>query len=132
MNSMTTTSKVLITVLIATISLLCISLLLAWLHSAHAFEHSLLFFDEDLSESVIGWMIAIPLLIIAFVVTVIALAGAGVIVAVVLAMVLLMGLLAAVFGVVMALIPVAVFLAIPVAIIWAVVKVCRRNVAPAA
>lgn len=131
MNS-TTTRKLFWLALIATITLVCVSLLLASLHSSNALEHSLIFFDEDLSESVLGWMIAIPVLMLAFVVVLVALAGAGVVLAIVFAMLLLMGLVAAVFGVLMALIPVAAFLAVPALIIWGTVKFCRRNVTPTA
>jgi len=135
MNSMTTSTKILWFALIATITLACVSLLLASLHSSNALEaleHSLMLFDEDLSDSVLGWMIAIPVLMVAFVVVAVALAGTGVILAVVFAMVLVMGLVAAVFAVLMALIPVAAFLAVPALIIWGVVKFCRRNVAATA
>ena len=130
MNSMTTSTKILWFALIATITLVCVSLLLASLHSSNALEHSLMLFDEDLSDSALGWMIAIPVLMVAFVVTAVALAGTGVILAVVFAMLLVMGLVGAVFAVLMALIPVAAFLAVPALIIWGVVKFCRRNVAP--
>ena len=132
MNSMTTTRKILWFALIATIALVCASLLLASLHSSNALEHSLMFFEEDLSGSVLGWMIAIPVLMVAFVVTAVALAGTGVILAVVFAMALVLGLVAAAFAVLMALIPVAAFLAVPALIVWGVVKFCRRNVAPVA
>ena len=132
MNSMTTTTKILWFALIATITLACVALLLASLHSSNALEHSLMLFDEDFSDSVLGWMIAIPVLMVAFVVVAVALAGTGVILAVVFAMVLVMGLVAAVFAVLMALIPVAAFLAVPALIIWGVVKFCRRNVAATA
>jgi hypothetical protein len=129
MNAMTTTRKVLLFLLLATITLVGLAFLLANASGSFGADHALMFFDEDLSDSVIGWMIAIPVLIFAAVVVVVALALAGVVVAIAMAMVLMVTLVVAVFGVLLGLIPIAAFLAVPAAIIWALIKVNRRNAA---
>ena len=104
---------------------------LAWLLSSghHEVWHdgSLLMFDEDLSDSFIGWAIAIPILILAAVFTVIVLAGTGVLVAGVMMMVVVIGLLALVFAVVVAVLPLLVFLAVPVLAIVGLVNLLSRR-----
>jgi hypothetical protein len=117
--------------LISTVLLVGAAFLLATLSNVSGLDHTLMYFDEDLSESVIGWMIAIPVLVVAAVVTVVALAFAGAVVALVLAVAVLMALVVAAFALVFALIPVAAFLAVPAAMIWAIVKISRRNAAAA-
>lgn len=129
MNAMTTTRKVLIFLLLSTVVLVGLAFLLANAGGVIGADHTLMLFDEDLSDSVIGWMIAIPVLIFAIVVVVVALALAGVVVAIAMAMVLMIALVVAVFGVLLGLIPIAAFLAVPAAIVWAIVKVNRRNAA---
>lgn len=129
MNAMTTTRKFLLFVLLATVALVGTAFLLANASGVIGTDHALMFFDEDLSDSVIGWMIAIPVLIFAAVVVVVALALAGVVVAIAMAMVLMIALVVAVFGVLLGLIPIAAFLTVPAAIIWALIKVNRRNAA---
>ncbi|MBC7623327.1 MAG: hypothetical protein H7232_08080 [Aeromicrobium sp.] len=132
MNTMTTTRKVLLFLLLATITLVGLAFLLASVRSVFGADHTLMFFDEDLSDSVIGWMIAIPILIVAIVATVVSLALVGIVAAIAMAMVLMIALVVAVFGVLLGLIPIAAFLAVPAAIIWALIKINRRNAAAAA
>jgi hypothetical protein len=154
MNAMTTTRKFLLFVLLATVALVGTAFLLAHTSGAFAGDHTLMLFDEDLSDSVVGWMIAIPIVLVAMVFTVIVLAVAGIVVALAMAivlvamvftvivlavagivvalamaMVLMIALVVAVFGVLLGLIPIAAFLAVPAAIIWALIKVNRRNAA---
>ncbi|MFN8986982.1 MAG: hypothetical protein ACK5YU_10085 [Burkholderiales bacterium] len=129
MNAMTTTRKVLLFVLLATVALVGTAFLLAHTSGAFAGDHTLMLFDEDLSDSVVGWMIAIPIVLVAMVFTVIVLAVAGIVVVLAMAMVLMIALVVAVFGVLLGLIPIAAFLAVPAAIIWALIKVNRRNAA---
>ncbi len=129
MNAMTTTRKVLLFVLLATVALVGTAFLLAHTSGAFAGDHTLMLFDEDLSDSVVGWMIAIPIVLVAMVFTVIVLAVAGIVVALAMTMVLMIALVVAVFGVLLGLIPIAAFLAVPAAIIWALIKVNRRNAA---
>ncbi len=128
---MTATAKILLFLLLATIALVATATLLANVHSHGAFDHSVIFFDDDLSDSVVGWMIAIPVFLIAMIVTLVVLTGVGIVLASLLGIALLIALVATVFAVLMALMPIAVFLAVPVAIIWAIVKVARRSSATA-
>ena len=132
MNTMTSTRKVLLFLLLATITLVGLAFLLASAGSAFGADHTLMFFDEDLSGSVIGWMVAIPILIVAIVAIVVSLALTGIVAAIAMAMVLMIALVVAVFGVLLGLIPIAAFLAVPAAIIWALIKINRRNAAAAA
>ncbi|MFN5029330.1 MAG: hypothetical protein ACK5D9_09380 [Burkholderiales bacterium] len=129
MNAMTTTRKFLLFVLLATVALVGTAFLLAHTSGAFAGDHTLMLFDEDFSDSVVGWMIAIPIVLVAMVFTVIVLAVAGIVVVLAMAMVLMIALVVAVFGVLLGLIPIAAFLAVPAAIIWALIKVNRRNAA---
>ena len=129
MHAMRTTRKVLIFLLLSTIVLVGLAFLFASMSGSFGADHALMFFDEDLSDSVIGWMIAIPVVLVAIVFTVIALALAGIVVAFAMVMVLVITLVVAVFGVLLGLIPIAAFLAVPAAIVWAIVKVNRRNAA---
>jgi hypothetical protein len=129
MSAMTTTRKVLLFLLLATITLVGLAFLFANASGSFGAEHALMLFDEDLSDSVVGWMIAIPIVLVAMVFTVIVLVLAGVVVALAMAMVLMIALVVAVFGVLLGLIPIAAFLAVPAAIVWALIKVNRRNAA---
>ena len=129
MNAMTTTRKVLLFLLLATVALVGTAFLLANNSGLFGTDHALMLFDEDLSDSVVGWMIAIPIVVVAMIFTVIVLALAGIVVALAMAMVLMIALVVAVFGVLLGLIPIAAFLAVPAAIVWAIIKVNRRNAA---
>ena len=103
---------------------------LAWMmasgHDAGWHDGSLMMFDEDLSDSVLGWAIAIPILIVTAVFVVIVLAGTGVLVAGVMAAALLVTLLALAFAFAVAILPFALFLAMPVLAIIGLIKLCSR------
>jgi hypothetical protein len=123
-------AKVLLWSVVTILVIAALAFLMTSLHSTGNMSGALMMFDEDMSGSVIGWMIAIPVLIIALVITVVALAGVGVILAGVVAMVVVLALVSIVFGLAMTILPVAAFLAVPVLIVWAIVKlVSRRSVA---
>lgn len=109
---------------------------LAWAlangHSTGWYDGSLIMFDDDYSDSVLGWMIAIPILILTAVFVAIVLAGTGVLVAGVLVMALVMTLLALVFAFAMTVLPILAFLAVPVLAVVGLVKLLsRRHVPPA-
>ncbi len=103
---------------------------LAWMmasgHDAGWHDGSLMMFDEDLSDSVLGWAIAIPILIVTAVFVAIVLAGTGVLVAGVLAVALLVTLLTLAFAFAVAILPFALFLAVPVLALVGLVKLCSR------
>ncbi len=129
---MSLTKKILITTLVAVLALVAISFALAYLHQTQDWSGSIMMFDDDLSDSAIGWMIAIPILVLTILLVVLVMVGVGVILAAVVAVLVVMSLLAALFGVLMAIIPFAVFLAVPVLIVWGIVKLANRKPAPTA
>jgi hypothetical protein len=86
----------------------------------------IMIFDEDYSDSFFGWLIAIPILIFAAIVTAVVLAGTGVLVAAVLAMAAVVCLLALFFALAASILPLAVFVAIPILAVVGLVKLARR------
>ena len=130
-NKTTLTRTVLLAVLAVTI--LCA---LAWMmasgHDAGWHDGHLMMFDEDLSDSVLGWAIAIPILIVTAVFVVIVLAGTGVLVAGVMAFALLVTLLALAFAFAVTILPFALLLAVPVLVVVGLVKLCSRPARTAA
>ena len=114
---------------IAVIGLLAV--LLANGHSTVMPDAHLMMFDEDFSDSAVGWAIAIPILILAAVVLAIVLAGTGVLVAGVLVMALVMTLVAAVFAVAVTVLPLLAFVAVPILAIVGLVKLLSRPAKPA-
>ena len=114
---------------IAVIALLAV--LLANGHSNVMPDAHLMMFDEDFSDSAVGWAIAIPILILAAVVLAIVLAGTGVLVAGVLVMALVMTLVAAVFAVAVTVLPLLAFVAVPILAIVGLVKLLSRPAKPA-
>ena len=103
---------------------------LAWMmasgHDAGWHDGSLMMFDEDLSDSVLGWAIAIPILIISAVFVVIVLAGTGVLVAGALAVALVFTLLALVFALAVVALPLVLIVATPILAVVGLVKICSR------
>lgn len=84
---------------------------------------TLVIFDEDLSDSALGWALAIPIMVFVGVIVGAVLAGVAVITVVILAIAALMVVLA----LLMAVTPVAVFLAIPVLAVYGLVKLLQRD-----
>jgi hypothetical protein len=130
MSTMTKTTKVLLTLLVCTIILVALSLFLAHMGSSGDLGGSLMFDDMDLSDSVLGWMIAIPILLVTLALVVFVMLSVGVMTAVIVVLAVAFGLVAAVFGILFALLPVVAFFAVPVLIIWGIVKLASRNAKP--
>jgi hypothetical protein len=126
-NKMSKTSKVLIAFLVATLALAAFGYLMAHLHSAGNWDGGIYAFDEDYSDSVLAWMIVVPILILTAVFVAVVMLSVGVMVAVLVAIAVVFGLIAAVFGLLFALLPIAAFLAVPVLIIWGIVKMAQRS-----
>ena len=84
---------------------------------------TLMFFDENLSDSALGWMLAIPILLFVGVVVTAVLAGAALITIVALALAAVMVVLA----LLLAFTPVALFLALPVLAVYGLVKLFQRD-----
>ncbi len=120
-------SRPLIFVLVLLAIVLVLALVLATGHQTGMFSGNLVLFDEDLSDSVLGWAIAIPILILAFTLVVVVLTGAGVIVAGALALALVAVLLCAIFAILMAVLPFAAFLAVPILVVVGLVKLLSNR-----
>lgn len=86
----------------------------------------LMFFDEDYSDSFLGWLIAIPVLVVVAIFTAVILAGTGVIVAAALAMAAVATLLALFFAFAISIVPLAVFVAVPILAVVGLVKLLQR------
>ncbi len=84
---------------------------------------TLMVFDEDLSDSALGWMIAIPILVVVGMVVVAILAGVALITTVAMAFAAIMVILA----LLLAFAPFVIFLAIPVLAVYGLVKLFQRD-----
>ena len=82
-----------------------------------------MFFDDDLSDSALGWMIAIPVMVLVGVIV----TGVMVGVAVVTAMALAFAAVMVVLVLVMTVAPIVVFLALPFLAIYGLVKLFQRD-----
>jgi hypothetical protein len=122
-----TTTKILGFMLVCLIVLVAFSILMVSLHETGNWSGGLVFGDSDVSDSLIGWMIAIPVLIITAVIVTVVMLGVGILLAAVVAMALVLALVAVVFGVAMVVLPMAAFIAIPVLIVWGIVKLVSNN-----
>jgi hypothetical protein len=122
------TAKVLLFILLSILILASLGYLMAYLHGAQQWQGGLFMFDQDLSDSVLGWMIAIPIIALVFALVILIMLGVGIILSGVVAMVVVLALLAAIFGIAMAVLPVAAFLAVPILLVWLAVKLAMRNV----
>jgi hypothetical protein len=129
MNSALTTktSKVLAAILIGLLILLGFAMLMAYLGSTDSLGGSLIIMDDDVTHSVLWWMIAIPIIILSVLLVLGIMAGAGLLVALIVAACVVVALLAVIFGLAMAILPIAFLLAIPVLIIWGIVKLANRK-----
>lgn len=103
-----------------------VALFMANLHSGFGEGAHLVVFDEDYSNSVFGWMIAIPVLIIVAIFTAVVLAGAGVVVIGALAMAAVATVVALLFAILISVLPVVVFFAIPVLAIVGLMKLLKN------
>lgn len=115
-------SRPMVFILVAMAIILVLALGLAAAHQTGMHTGTLMWFDEDLSDSVIGWAIAIPVLILTFAAVAVVLTGTGVIVASALALALAAVMLCVLFAVLLALLPFAAFLAVPILLVVGLVK----------
>jgi len=130
MNKPKIIRPLLLLALLAVVVIGALALLLANGHSAGFHDGSLMMFDEDLSDSALGWAIAIPILLVTAVLVVMVLAGTGVLVAGVLAVVLVATLLIMVLATVMAILPLLAFVAVPILAMVGLVKLLSRPAIP--
>lgn len=116
-------SRPLIFTLVAILALAIIGSILASGSFHSSSGPSLMFFDEDLSDSALGWMIAIPILVIVGMVVTAVLAGAALITVVALAFAAVMVALA----LLLAFTPFVIFLGLPILAIYGLVKLFQRD-----
>ena len=116
-------SRSLLAALAVVLVLAAIAMGLAANHQSGGMDGTLMLFDHDLSDSALGWMIAIPIMLLVAVIVAVVCAGAALLtmVALVFAAVL------TVFALLLAMAPVAIFLAIPVLAVYGLVKLFQRT-----
>ena len=96
---------------------------LAAMHVTGDMDGSLMFFDHDLSDSALGWSIAIPILLLVGIVVVAVCASAALLTVVALIFAAFLTILA----LLLAMTPFAVFLVIPVLAVYGLVKLFQRT-----
>jgi hypothetical protein len=127
MAPLTRLQKFLLWMLFGVVVLVGLSALLAYAHSANDWGSHVMIFNEDMSDSVLGWMIAIPAVMLTAVIVVVVLAGTGLLLAGVLAMTIMIAVLAVVLGLAFAVLPLAAFFAVPILFVWMVVRFAKRK-----
>ncbi len=121
-------SRPLLVALAVVLVITAVAMGLAATHAGSGMDSTLMFFDQDLSDSVLGWAIAIPVLLIVAVIVVAVLAGAALITVVA----LIFAAIITVLALVLAMAPFAIFLAIPVLAVYGLVKLTQRQAVRAA
>lgn len=116
-------SRTLVILLIALVALAAMGFALSYFHATHDFPGTLIMFDEDMSDSPIGWMIAIPIIIGVFAIVAVVLAGAAIITVIALAFAAVLVILA----LLLAATPFALVLGIPILAIYGFVKLVQRD-----
>jgi len=96
---------------------------LAYTHESGAINGSLMFMEQDLSDSALSWAIAIPVLLLAAVIVAAVLAGA----ALVAVFALIFAAIITVLALLLAVAPVVIFAAIPVLALYGFIKLVQRN-----
>ena len=100
--------------------------------TVHTGHHGVIMLDGvDVSDSFLGWMIAVPIVFLTILFVAAVMAGVGVLLAAVFAMVLVMFAVLAVFGLALVALPMAAFLAVPLLAVWVVVRIAKKRNAPA-
>lgn len=101
---------------------------LAHLHESGIMDSQLMMFDHDMSDSALGWAIAIPILLVLGVIVAAVCAGAALLTV----FALIFALVLTVLALVLAAMPIAIFFAIPVLAVYGLVKLLQRNPGPVA
>lgn len=83
---------------------------------------TLVWFDDDISDSALGWAIAIPVLVLTAITAAVVLAGTGAMVVVALAIATVAAIVAVLFALLLVFLPFAIFIAIPILAVVGLVK----------
>lgn len=119
-------SRVLVFTVIALLTIV-VTVITASVWFAGAVEPgTLIFFDDDLSDSALGWMIAAPILMLTAILVAFVLAGTGVMVVGAIAMAVVATIMAVVFTLLMVFLPFALFIAVPILAIVGLVKLVSK------
>jgi len=87
---------------------------------------TLVWFDDDISDSALGWAIAIPVLILTAILVAVVLAGTGVMVVGALALATVASIVAVLFALLLVFLPFAIFIAIPILAVVGLVKLMSK------
>lgn len=87
---------------------------------------TLVWFDDDISDSALGWAIAIPVLILTAILVAVVLAGTGVMVVGALALAVVASIVAVLFALLLVFLPFAIFIAIPILAVVGLVKLMSK------
>lgn len=87
---------------------------------------TLAWFDDDISDSALGWAIAIPVLILTAILVAVVLAGTGVMVVGALALAAVASIVAVLFALLLVFLPFAIFIAIPILAVVGLVKLMSK------
>jgi hypothetical protein len=116
-------SRPLLYTLLAVMILAIIGAVIASGHFSSGHSPALIMFDEDLSDSALGWVIAIPILVFVGMLVTAVLAGAALLAMLGLAFAAVMVALA----MLLAFTPIVLFLGIPVLAVYGFVKLVQRD-----
>ena len=120
---MNKTSRPFLAILAVALVIVALAMGLAAMHQAGAIDGSLVLFDDDLSDSALGWAIAIPIVLLVAIIVAAVCAGAALLTVVAVAFAAVLAILA----LLLAMTPLALFLAVPVLAIYGLVKLFQRN-----
>ncbi len=87
---------------------------------------TLVWFDEDISDSALGWAIAVPVLVLTAILVAFVLAGTGVMVVGALAVAAVASIVAVLFALLMVFLPFAIFIAIPILAVVGLIKLMSK------
>lgn len=130
MESKQISRKVVFTALALTIIVVIAIALSVWF-AGTVEPGTLIMFDDDYSDSVLGWAIAIPILILTVILVAFILAGTGVMVVGALAMAVVATIVAVFVALLLAILPLAIFFAVPILAVIGLVKIMSTSANPA-
>jgi hypothetical protein len=121
------TSRTVVFILIVVLTVVIAAMALSMWFAGTVEPGTLIFFDDDLSDSVLGWVIAIPILVVTAVIVAFVLAGTGVMVVGALALAVIATIFAVLFALLLAFLPMAIVLAVPILAVFGFVKLVSKT-----